>query len=65
MIVAIDQPAKADLRMIEKVLTPEILRTFDRDAACHRTDDGHLAFRHFANRAERNHGLKPRLLERF
>ena len=65
MIVAMDQPTKTDLRVIKKILTPEILRTFDRHAARHRADDSHLSFGHFAGSAERDQRLKPRLLERF
>src|SRR5262245_4809487 len=60
-----DQPAKSDLRLVEKILAPKVLRAFDRHAASHRPDHRHLSFRNFANSAERNHGLKPRFLERF
>ena len=59
MIVAMDQPAETDLRIVEKILAPEILRAFDRHAARHRADHRHLSFRHFADCAERNQRLKP------
>ena len=65
MIVAMDQPAETDLRIVEKILAPKVLRAFDRHAARHRADHRHLSFGHIAGGTERNQRLKPRLLERF
>jgi hypothetical protein len=65
MIVAMDQPTKADLRLVKQVLAPEVLRAFDRHTPRHRADHGHLSLGHVARCAERDQRLKPRLLECF
>src|SRR5688500_2053406 len=60
-----DQPAKSNLRIVEKILAPKVLRTFDRNTASHGADDSHLSFRHLACGTDRNQRLKRRLLECF
>jgi hypothetical protein len=61
--ITIDQPAEPNLRIVEKILAPKILRAVDRNATRHRADNGHFAFRNFSNRSQRNQRLKRLLPE--